>query len=114
MAEVKNITPLEAKELGSKIIDVRTAAEFSSLGHAPGAINIPWLLELDPNVPNPDFVEQFSSEFGDKSADLILTCQRGRRGANAVLALQAVGYEKLLNIETGMGGWTESNLPLEK
>lgn len=96
----------------------RTPDEFNTLGHAPGAVNIPFLLEVPaegkPNVPNPDFVSQFTAEFADKNEQLVLTCHKGRRGANAVLSLQAVGYDKLLNIGTGMSGWAEANLPLEK
>ena len=117
MAEVKNITPLDAKQLKTKIIDVRTASEFAA-GHAPGAVNIPFLLEIPaegkPKVPNTEFLATFSSEFPDKGETLVLTCQKGGRGTNAVLSLQAEGYENLLNIGTGMGGWAEENLPLEK
>jgi rhodanese-related sulfurtransferase len=117
MSEVKNITPIEAQQLKTKIIDVRTASEFSA-GHAPGAVNIPFLLEIPaegkPQVPNPEFLDSFTSQFPDKGETLVLTCHRGRRGGNAVLSLQAEGYDQLLNIGTGMGGWAEENLPLEK
>ncbi len=70
---------------GAKIVDVRTAEEFSE-EHFPNAINIP--------------VDQLLAriaEFGEKNAPLVLYCASGSRSAYASKILKTSGYSDVVN-----------------
>jgi len=70
---------------GAKIVDVRTAEEFSE-EHYPNAINIP--------------VDQLLAriaEFGEKNAPLVLYCASGSRSAYAAKILKTSGYSDVVN-----------------
>jgi len=70
---------------GAKIVDVRTAEEFSE-EHYPNAINIP--------------VDQLLAriaEFGEKNAPLVLYCASGSRSAYASKILKTSGYSDVVN-----------------
>jgi rhodanese-related sulfurtransferase len=72
---------------GAKVIDVRTAAEFSA-SHLPRAINIPLseVMELTPRrVKNKDQV-------------LLVYCQSGARGSSAKKILAGMGYTHTFNL----------------
>ena len=67
------------------IIDVREAMEFEN-GHIKGAINIPLseLREKANEIP--------------KDKPVYLHCRTGQRSYNAVLALQNLAYDNVINI----------------
>jgi phage shock protein E len=65
---------------GAKVIDVRTAAEFSG-GHYPDAINIP-LAKLG---------ESFK-RIGPKDTSLVVYCASGSRSRRATGILRAAGF----------------------
>ncbi len=126
----REISALEAMEMlsaGAKdtfMIDVRTRAEYSLLGHPPKAYNIPWRFlttdfqvkggpyagakasytgyQLSPK-PNPAFVEVVRSLF--KPTDkLILISSRGRLAAEAARKLAAEGFKHLFVVRHGFLG----------
>ncbi len=72
-------------ESGAYIIDVRERIEFEK-GHIKGAINIPLsqLRERINEIP--------------KDETVYLHCRTGQRSYNAVLALQNLGYNNVINI----------------
>jgi rhodanese-related sulfurtransferase len=128
---VKNIQPLEAKEILSNddsavYIDVRTEQEFAN-GHVPKALNIP-VVWPDPAtrqmVPNHDFVTVVASHFG-KDTKIIVGCQAGGRSQFAADLLSKEGFQDVSNMQGGFGGardpmgrvvtagWTQLNLPIE-
>lgn len=72
-------------ESGSYIIDVREIMEFEN-GHIKGAVNIP-LSELRERI----------NEI-PKDKPVYLHCRTGQRSYNAVLALQNLGYNNVINI----------------
>lgn len=72
-------------EYGSYIIDVREIMEFEN-GHIKGAVNIP-LSELRERI----------NEI-PKDKPVYLHCRTGQRSYNAVLALQNLGYNNIINI----------------
>lgn len=75
---------------GAIIIDVRSAAEFST-GHIPGSMNIS--------------VETLNTNLGklkDKNQVIITCCASGMRSASAKNFLKSVGYLEVYN----GGGWT--------
>lgn len=75
----------EALKGGAKVIDVRTAGEFSG-GHFPGALNIP--------------VDQISarlSKLGDPSKQIVLYCHSGMRSGSAKRILGSNGFTNVVN-----------------
>ena len=72
-------------ESGAYIIDVREIIEFEN-GHIKGAVNIP-LSELRERI----------NEI-PKDKPVYLHCRTGQRSYNAVLALQNLGYNNVINI----------------
>ncbi len=71
---------------GTLLIDVRSADEFAS-GALPGARNISHEL----------IAEQISRVAPDKSKPIVLYCRSGRRSGLAQDALQALGYQQVIN-----------------
>ena len=71
---------------GTLLIDVRSAGEFAS-GALPGAHNI----------SHEQIAEQISRLAPDKSAPIVLYCRSGRRSGLAQDALQALGYQQVIN-----------------
>ncbi len=71
---------------GTLLIDVRSAGEFAS-GALPGAHNI----------SHEQIAEQISRVAPDKSKPIVLYCRSGRRSGLAQDALQALGYQQVIN-----------------
>ena len=77
---------LETKiKAGAKIIDVRTAEEFSE-EHYPDALNIPV-----------DQIRQRLNEVGEKNSPIVLYCASGSRSAFATRMLKSAGYTDVVN-----------------
>ena len=72
---------------GALVIDVRSAAEFSS-GHLPNAINLP-LEEIEVALPR---------RVKDKNQVLLLHCQSGMRSGVAKTKLAGLGYANVFNL----------------
>jgi len=66
---------------GTKVIDVRTPAEYQA-GHIPGVVNIP-LNELE---------QRISEVASSKNTCLAIHCQSGKRSATAKQTLERLGY----------------------
>lgn len=77
--------------------------------------------------PNPHFVEDVMRHAPDKTAPILLLCRSGVRSVEAAKALEAVGYQHLVNILEGfegaldddkhrgnLGGWRFHGLPWEQ
>ena len=111
-----DVSPTEASDLQSshKFIDVRTAEEFSG-GHPIGAINIPVMVKSAGGMaPNPEFASAFEAENPDKSADLLISCQSGKRSMMACSQLSALGYTSLKNVSGGYASWVSAGLPVDQ
>jgi phage shock protein E len=76
---------------GAKIVDVRTAGEFSN-GHAPKAINAPL-----------DTLATLPKKIKDKDTEIVVCCASGMRSASAKQNLEKMGYTRVLNA----GPWTK-------
>jgi len=72
---------------GALVIDVRSAAEYSS-GHLPNAINLP-LGEIESSLPR---------RVRDKDQVLLLHCQSGMRSGVAKKKLHEMGYRNAFNL----------------
>jgi rhodanese-related sulfurtransferase len=124
------ISALQAQEMLSQegkptfMIDVRTRAEFTLLGHPPQAYNVPWrFLTNDFQVkqgpyqggkapftgyqlsaqPNPDFVGVVQSLFKPEDR-LIIISSYGDGGAEAADELVKSGFKQVYNIRHGFLG----------
>ncbi|KAG6646379.1 thiosulfate sulfurtransferase 16, chloroplastic [Carya illinoinensis] len=102
----------ELLQAGHRYLDVRTPEEFSA-GHAPGAINIPYMYRVGSGMAkNPNFVAQVSSHFG-KYDEIIVGCQIGKRSLMAATDLLAAGFSGITDIAGGYAAWKQIGLPTE-
>lgn len=94
------------------IIDVRTPEEYSYIGHAAMAYNIPSkFMTMKYNakkktyneVENKDFVAEVQKRFR-KNQTLLLMCRSGHRSASAVNLLAKAGYKNVYTIYDGFEG----------
>ena len=92
------------------LLDVRTPAEYVFVGHAPEAVNIPWLffngINQDATLqmnPNENFVQQVSERFSLMDTILVM-CRSGGRSAKAVNKLAKAGYKNVYQIYDGFEG----------
>lgn len=123
---------------GIVLVDVRTRAEFSYVGHA-GAVdqNIPWRFLSDrfdakrgvyAYDENGNFLEDIAAlmarEGKGKDDPVFVICRSGGRSAASVNALAAAGYSQVYNIVDGfeggkdkatghrtVNGWRNAGLP---
>ncbi len=95
---VNNIEAAEMKKMITKpkhkVIDVRTAGEFSS-GHIKGAINI--------NVQNMSFKKRIK-ELNPEQTYLVY-CRSGKRSSFACRIMANNGIENVLNLRGGIMNW---------
>lgn len=85
------------------LIDVRTAEEFS-MGHIPGAINIPYT----------ELVERLGEVRPHHAKGVVLYCATGRRADIAERLLREAGLDNIQHLEGDMSAWRQSDLPIEK
>lgn len=128
--KVQTISALEAREMLAQdnkdtfLVDVRSRAEYTLLGHAPGAYNVPWRFLTDEfqvkggpyrggkaretgyqlsDQPNPDFVGVVQSLFKPDDQIIIISAT-GDQGAQAAGALAEAGFKQIHNIRHGFLG----------
>jgi rhodanese-related sulfurtransferase len=102
----RNLAPAELRSLLAQadrlqIVDVREHAEFAR-GRIPGAQLLP-LGELDRRV-----VEL------DRSRPVVCVCASGKRSAQAVEKLAALGFDEVHQLDGGLMAWKQARFPLEK
>jgi len=105
---IENLDPKQSWELlqnnpAAVLIDVRTSIEHNFVGHPPNAIPVAWK-EFPGMQLNPAFVEQVKQHVADKSAPILLLCRTGVRSVEAAKALEAAGFQHLVNIVQGFEG----------
>ncbi|XP_024032851.1 thiosulfate sulfurtransferase 16, chloroplastic [Morus notabilis] len=97
---------------GHRYLDVRTPEEFSA-GHAPGAVNIPYMYKVGSGMTiNPHFLAKVSSHFR-KEDEIIVGCQSGKRSMMAATDLLAAGFSCITDIAGGHAAWAQNSLPME-
>ena len=72
------------------VLDVRTAAERSTLGYYPGSVH----------VAAADLGRVIPARYPDKSAAILIYCNTGHRARLASDALHALGYENVRYISS--------------
>jgi len=110
---VENLNPQESWALMQQnasaiMVDVRTTIEHSFVGHPPEAIHIAWK-EFPGMQLNTQFVTQVEATVSDKNTPILLLCRSGVRSVAAAKALEAVGYQNLVNIVEGFEGALDGN-----
>jgi rhodanese-related sulfurtransferase len=84
------------------VLDVRSRVEYER-GHIPGALNIPH--------------DELSKRLGelpeDKSAEIVVHCQSGRRARAAETELSEAGYTNLRDLIGHWQGWQADARPSE-
>lgn len=121
------LTPAEAWEVlqlapGSRIVDVRTRAEWDWVGRIPGAVEIEWLT-YPGNQPNPHFTTQLKHQVDPESLVMFI-CRSGVRSHAAAVSAIEAGFRDAYNILEGfegdrdangqrgrVGGWRHAGLP---
>ena len=98
------ILPVELKTLmttGCCLVDVREPVEHAE-EHIDGAKLIP-LGQIKRRAPEID-----------RNQPLVITCRSGKRGAEAVKKLQAMGFTNACNLEGGVLAWKAAGYPVSK
>ncbi len=99
------VTPAEATRLVNQrhavLIDVRAPEDFAK-GHIPQARNIQVA----------DLEQKTTSISKDKP--LVVICGSGRDAAKAALTLRGKGFNEVVVLAGGMGGWHQAGLPVAK
>lgn len=102
--------PIEAGELAERIqsgsapfvLDVRTPSEYAS-GHVPGATNI----------PHDELATRIGELPADRSEEIVVHCQSGRRARMAEATLEEHGYTNVRDLVGHWQGWSAAGLPVE-
>ncbi|KGN48964.1 uncharacterized protein LOC101216776 isoform X1 [Cucumis sativus] len=103
---------LELLQAGQRYLDVRTPEEYS-VGHAPGAINIPYMYRVGSGMTrNPHFLAEVAIYFR-KDDEIIVGCLSGKRSLMAAADLLASGYNYVTDIAGGYEAWSRNGLPME-
>ncbi len=123
---------------GAVLVDVRSDMEFLMIGHAKGAVHIPWVDAPDWTV-NPGFVAAIrrvllgrrssgrDAKAHQPASPLYLICRSGNRSRDAAAALAEAGIEGVYIVDGGfegpldaehhrntMSGWRFAGLPWEQ
>ncbi len=82
-----------------QVLSVRSAADYNTRGHVPGAINAPWTT-----------VAKLATQtrLVDPSRKVFVYCYTGHTGAQATMALGILGYQAR-NLLYGINGWTSDS-----
>jgi len=102
----RNLPPAELRSLLAQgerlqLVDVREQAEFAG-GRIPGARLLP-LGEL-----------QSGAAELDPSRPVVCVCRSGKRSAQAVEKLVALGFDQVQQLDGGLTAWEQAGFPLEK
>lgn len=95
---------VERLELGAPpmILDVRTPEEYER-GHIPGAVNI----------PHDQLAARLAELPQDRSEEIVVHCQSGRRAGAADGTLRANGYTNVRDLVGHWQRWEAAGLPVE-
>jgi rhodanese-related sulfurtransferase len=107
------LLPAEAHALlqqlpASKLVDVRTQAEWEYVGHIPDTVLIEW--NTYPNGQrNPDFLNELQAQVAEANEPVMFLCRSGARSHHAAQAATQAGYPNSYNILEGFEGDKDAN-----
>ena len=130
---MKHLTPLQTSDYlransQALFVDVRMEIEYLYVGHPPGVVHVPWYEYPEMHAHPQAFVEQVRREAGgDPSRPVVLICRSGKRTVEAGHALEAAGFNEVVNVLHGfegeldehfqrgrLNGWRHDGLPWEQ
>jgi rhodanese-related sulfurtransferase len=130
---MKHLTPLQAWEYlqanrHALFVDVRMEIEYLYVGHPPGVVHVPWYEYPEMQVHAQAFALQVRREAGgEPSRPVVLICRSGKRTVEAAHALEAAGFNEVVNVLHGfegeldahfqrgrLNGWRFDGLPWEQ
>jgi rhodanese-related sulfurtransferase len=130
---MKHLTPLETwdylqRHRDALFVDVRMEVEYLYVGHPPGVVHVAWYEYPQMQAQPQAFVEQVKREAGgDTTKPVVLICRSGKRTVEAGEALEAAGFEQVVNVLHGFegeldehfqrgrkNGWRHEGLPWEQ
>jgi len=118
MGEIPTISPAEARKRIQKdpqtlVVDVRDAADISSTGIIPDALNIS-LGTLTYKADNE--VEEAWREpaLRDRNRPIITTCEIGPMGALGGKLLKDMGFANVSILEGGTQAWKDAGFPTKE
>lgn len=85
------------------LVDVRTQKEYET-GHIKNASNIVWDKNFDTTVEQAKL---------DNTKTIAVYCRSGRRSKAAAQALASKGF-RVIELNTGILGWQQAGMPVEK
>jgi len=107
----------------SRLVDVRTQAEWDYVGHVPESVLVEWNT-YPSGQRNTAFLEQLAAEVGKTEAPVLFLCRSGSRSHHAARAAARAGYSNAYNVLEGFegdkdaeghrgstGGWRFAGLP---
>jgi rhodanese-related sulfurtransferase len=108
---------------GSKLVDVRTQAEWDYVGHIPESVLVEWNT-YPSGQRNPAFLKELEAQVAKTDAPVMFLCRSGARSHHAAQAATRAGYANSYNILEGfegdkdenghrntVGGWRVAGLP---
>lgn len=109
------------------LVDCRTEIEHMYVGHPVGAEHVAWQEAPDWEI-DPDFARKVGRLVkGDLSRPVLLICRSGNRSIFAGEALEAAGFQQVINVTEGfegplddnfhrgtLGGWRLRGLPWQQ
>lgn len=122
------LLPAEAHALtrqvpGSRLVDVRTQAEWEYVGHVPDSVLVEWNT-YPKGERNPAFLQQLEAEVAKTDSPVMFLCRSGGRSHHAAAMAAISGYPNSYNILEGfegdkdarghrgsVGGWRFAGLP---
>lgn len=112
---MKHLTPKQAWSYlqarpDALFLDVRMEIEYLYVGHPPGIVHIAWYEypEMQPDAAR--FCARVLREAGSRAHPLVLLCRSGQRSVAAAEALEAAGFEEVVNVVHGFEGDLDENL----
>ena len=129
---MRHLTPRESWQFlldnpDALFVDVRMEIEYLYVGHPPGVVHVAWYEYPEMQAHPLAFVEQVRREGGRSDRPVVLLCRSGRRTVDAGLALEAAGFEQVVNVLHGfegeldehfqrgrLNGWRHDGLPWEQ
>lgn len=123
--------PLQAykflrSEADAVLVDVRSELEYFFVGHAEGALHIPWHVESGTEV-NLNFIESLLKFVGSRERPVVLICRNGDRSKEAALHAEKHQFTRIYNVLYGfegnmdhinrrnqLNGWRYDGLPWEQ
>jgi len=129
---MKHLTPRQTWQYlqdhpDALFVDVRMEIEYLYVGHPPGVVHIAWYEYPEMQAHPHAFVAQVRSEGGRHEQPVVLLCRSGKRTVDAGQALEAAGFQEVVNVLHGfegdldehfqrgrINGWRHDGLPWEQ